>query len=131
MPTGRDKPPRPAKIPPIVAARVRRAARPKGELIMDIYGSILSPFVARCILAARFKGIKHTFSMPKDGIKSPAFLKLNPLGKMPAMKDGKLTLFESSVIAEYINGKSKKKPLVPSAAKAAAKVRLARSESHV
>ena len=82
---------------------------------MEIYGGILSPYVARCVLAARLKGIKHSLTLPKDGIKSPAFLKLNPLGKMPAMKDGKLVLFESNVIVEYINGKSKKTPLVPAA----------------
>ena len=91
---------------------------------MEIFGIMLSPYVARCILAARFKGLKHTLAMPKDGIKSASYLKMNPLGKMPVMKDGKLVLFESNVIAEYINGKSKKKPLVPAAAKTAAGVRL-------
>ena len=90
---------------------------------MNIYGSILSPYVARCVLAARFKGVKHTLSMLKDGSKSPAYLKINPLGKVPAMKDGKLVLFESTVIVEYLNAKSKTNPLVPTNAKAAAKVR--------
>jgi glutathione S-transferase len=91
---------------------------------MEIYGSILSPYVCRVALAARFKGIKHTLSMPKDGIKSPAFLKMNPLGKMPTMKDGPLVLFESGVIVEYLEAKSKARRLVPAAAKAAAKARL-------
>jgi glutathione S-transferase len=91
---------------------------------MEIYGVILSPFVARAVIAARHKGIKHSLVMPKDGMKSPAFLKINPLGKMPALKDGKLTLFESSAIVEYLEAKSKRKPLLPESAKAAAKVRL-------
>lgn len=91
---------------------------------MEIFGSILSPFVSRCALAARFKGLKHTIAMPKDGIKSPAYLKMNPLGKMPVMKDGSVVLFESNVIVEYLEAKSKAKRLLPAAPKAAAKVRL-------
>ncbi len=91
---------------------------------MDIYGAILSPFMARVVLAARFKGIKHKMSMPKDGIKSPAFLKMNPLGKMPVLKDGSTVLFESAVILEYLEAKYKKKRIVPSDAKASAKARL-------
>lgn len=91
---------------------------------MDIYGSMLSPFTARVVLAARIKGIKHKVVMPKDGIKSPAFLKMNPLGKMPVIKDGGVTLFESAVILEYLEAKYKKKRLVPSVAKAAGQARL-------
>ncbi len=91
---------------------------------MDIYGSILSPFAARVVLAARYKGIPHKLLLPKGGIKSPAFLKMNPMGKMPTIKDGSTVLFESGVILEYMDAKFKKKPIVPAAAKAAAQARL-------
>jgi glutathione S-transferase len=91
---------------------------------MDIYGSILSPFAARVVLAARHKGIKHKIIMPKDGTKTPAFLKMNPMGKMPVIKDGSTILFESAVILDYLDAKYKKKRIVPSAAKAAAQTRL-------
>ncbi len=91
---------------------------------MDIYGAILSPYVARVALAARFKGIKHKLVMPKDGTKSPAFLKLNPFGKMPVMKDGATVVYESAVILEYLEAKYKKKRIVPAAAKAGAQARL-------
>tara|TARA_R110000868_G_scaffold85324_1_gene240145 strand:- start:547 stop:1191 length:645 start_codon:yes stop_codon:yes gene_type:complete len=91
---------------------------------MDIYGSILSPFAARVVLAARYKGIPHKLLLPKGGIKSPAFLKMNPMGKMPTIKDGPTVLFESGVILEYMNAKYKKKPIVPAAVKAAAQARL-------
>lgn len=91
---------------------------------MDIFGLAFSPFAARAILAARFKGYKYKLSVPKDGLKSPAFLKLNPLGKVPVLKDGSVVLFESQVIVEYLEAKSKKNRLVPSAAKAAGQVRL-------
>ncbi len=91
---------------------------------MDIYGVIYSPFAARVAFAASFKGFKYKIVAPKDGTKTPAFLKLNPLGKVPVLKDGKVVLFESSVIIEYLEAKSKKKRLVPTPAKAGAEARL-------
>ena len=92
---------------------------------MQIYGAILSVYVARIALACRHKGVKFKLAMPKDGMKSPSFLKINPLGKIPAMKDDGIVLFESSVILDYIEAKHKrKKPLLPAAAKAQAQVRL-------
>jgi len=91
---------------------------------MHIYGSMLSPYVARVAMAARHKGIKHTLQMPDGGMKCEAYLKLNPLGKIPAIKDGATVLFESPVILEYLDVKYKKKRLVPSSAKDAAKARL-------
>lgn len=90
---------------------------------MEVYGGILSPFVSRVVLTARHKGIKHKLSVPAGGIKSPEFLKINPLGKMPAIKDGATTLFESAVIVEYLEAKYKKKRLLPANAAEAAKAR--------
>ena len=91
---------------------------------MDIFGVMYSPFTARVVLAARHKGIKHKLSMPKDGTKTPAYLKLNPLGKAPVMKDGATVLFESGVIVEYLDAKYKKKRIVPTNPKAMAQARL-------
>lgn len=91
---------------------------------MKIYGGILSPFAARVALACEHKGIAYDMELPADGLKTPAYLKLNPLGKIPAIKDGSTVLFESGVIVRYIDAKVKKKPLVPSAAKGAAEVNL-------
>ena len=45
---------------------------------MKIFGSPLSPFVARVILACDHKGIEHSVEMPEGGLKSPEFLSLNP-----------------------------------------------------
>jgi glutathione S-transferase len=91
---------------------------------MDIYGVVYSPFMARVVLAARYKGIKHKISMPADGTKTPAFLKMNPLGKVPVLKDRKTVVFESGVILDYLDAKYKKKPIIPTAAKAVAQTRL-------
>ncbi|MEQ8733822.1 MAG: glutathione S-transferase family protein [Rhodospirillaceae bacterium] len=93
-------------------------------LTMKVYGAILSPYVCRVMLALRYKGIDHEVLMPKDGMKSPEYLKLNPLAKMPAIKDGATVLPESSVIVEYIEDKHPKKPIIPGTAKGAATARL-------
>jgi glutathione S-transferase len=37
-----------------------------------------------------------------ERLKSPDYLKIHPLGKVPAIVDGDLTLFESGAIVEYI-----------------------------
>lgn len=91
---------------------------------MDIYGMMLSPYVARVVLTARHKGIKHKFKMPEGGIKTPEFFALNPLGKIPTIKDGSTVLYESSVIVDYLDAKYKKKRIIPATAKDAAKARL-------
>jgi glutathione S-transferase len=89
-----------------------------------IYGRIISPFVASCVLAAQVKGFKYELLTPKGGIKSPAYIKLNPFAKVPGMKDGQFTLYESAVILDYLNAKSKTKRFIPTAAKAAGRTRL-------
>ncbi|MHB1204945.1 MAG: glutathione S-transferase family protein [Rhodospirillaceae bacterium] len=95
---------------------------------MEIYGAIFSPYCARVALAARFKGVKLKFKpTPGGGYKSPEYLKLNPLGKVPAVKDGKMVIYESGIIVEYLDAKHKKKPVVPKNAKAAAQARMVAS----
>ena len=69
---------------------------------MRIYGGLLSPFVMRAVLAARMKGFDIPVEMPAGGIKSPDYLAMNPMGKMPTFHDGDFTLPESSVIVEYL-----------------------------
>lgn len=91
---------------------------------MKVYGAILSPFVCRVILALQYKGIDHEVLMPKDGMKTPEYLAMNPMAKMPTLKDGATVVPESGVIVEYIDAKYPKKPIIPGAAKTAAKARL-------
>lgn len=91
---------------------------------MKVYGAILSPFVCRVLLALRYKGIDHEVLMPEGGMKTPEYLKLNPMAKMPTMKDGATVLPESSVIVEYIDAKYPKKPIIPASAKTAGTARL-------
>lgn len=91
---------------------------------ITVFGAVLSPYVARVLLACSYKGIAVEATLPKDGIKSPAYLKLNPLGKIPTIKDGATVLYESTVIVDYLESKYKKKKLLPANPKAMAQVRL-------
>ncbi|MBD24818.1 MAG: hypothetical protein CMG46_07410 [Candidatus Marinimicrobia bacterium] len=91
---------------------------------LTIYGRIISPYVAALVLASKRKGFNYELMMPKGGIKSPAYYKLNPFAKVPVLKDGTTTLYESAVILEYLDAKSKIKKLIPESAAAGSQTRL-------
>lgn len=91
---------------------------------MKILGGLLSPFVMRAALVARFKGHDLPVEMPEGGLKSEAYLALNPLGKMPCLVDGDFALPKSAVIAEYLDEVLPGPKLLPEEPKARARVRL-------
>jgi glutathione S-transferase len=92
---------------------------------MKLYGSLVSPYVARVVLAARAKGLDLAPEAPPGGgIKSPEYLALNPMGKMPVLEDGGKYVSESAVILEYLEDSHPQKPLMPAAPFDRAQVRL-------
>lgn len=92
---------------------------------MKLYGSLVSPYVARVVLAARYKGLALAPETPPGGgIKSPEYLAINPMGKMPTLEDGGHYLAESMVILEYLDDAYPQKSLLPPAALDRARVRL-------
>ncbi|QQS12593.1 MAG: glutathione S-transferase family protein [Rhodospirillales bacterium] len=69
---------------------------------LKIYGSPQSR-AARVLWCARECGVPfEQVTLDMKAIKDPEFLKLNPNGKMPAMQDGELVLFESMAINLYL-----------------------------
>jgi glutathione S-transferase len=88
-----------------------------------IYGVVASPWTMRVVLACAHKGVRHTLRMPEGGTRTPQYLALNPLGKMPTLVDGKLVLFESAALLEYLERKHRRRPLLPRTASAAARAR--------
>ncbi|MFN3592014.1 MAG: glutathione S-transferase family protein [Thermaurantiacus sp.] len=91
---------------------------------MKLYGGLLSPFVMRAALVARMKGHDIPVEMPAEGIKSEAYLRLNPFGKMPTLVDGDFALPESAVIAEYLDEVLEGPKLLPSDPRVRARARL-------
>lgn len=80
---------------------------------MKLYGAIASPYVARVVMYARIKGIDLPPTEAPGGIKSPEYLKLNPIGKMPTLDvDGK-GIGESTVICDYLEDAYQQKSGLP------------------
>ncbi|MCS6947018.1 MAG: glutathione S-transferase family protein [Steroidobacteraceae bacterium] len=92
---------------------------------MKVYGSPVSPYVSRVLMAGKAKGIPLTVDNPPGGnFKSPEYLALNPMGKMPTLADGDFALAESGTILEYLEDLGQGKPLLPKEPRARALARL-------
>ena len=91
---------------------------------MKLVGTALSPFTARVILAAKFKGIELPLVEPQDGMRSASHLALSPIGRIPVLVDGTVVLPESGVILEYLDDRFPQPALFPREAAARANVRL-------
>jgi glutathione S-transferase len=92
---------------------------------MKLYSVNLSPYASRARLAIYAKDLPVTVAPPPGGLKSPEYLALNPMGKVPclALDDGS-SIPESSTILEYLEDAFPAKPLRPAPPEAAARVRL-------
>jgi glutathione S-transferase len=81
--------------------------------MINLYGSPRSS-AGRCYWALEEAGVPYSIKdldMKNKEHKSPEFLKINPMGKVPAMVDGDVTLFESMAINYYIADTYKKELL--------------------
>ncbi len=63
----------------------------------------LCPYVQRAEIVLQEKGLAHKRVNIDLGNKPDWFLKISPLGKTPVLQVGDTPLFESQVIAEYLN----------------------------
>ncbi|MBN8280216.1 MAG: glutathione S-transferase family protein [Gammaproteobacteria bacterium] len=70
---------------------------------MKLYGGIASPYVARVVMYAKIKGIDlPPLDAPGGNIKSPEYLALNPIGKMPTLDVNGQGIGESTIICDYL-----------------------------
>jgi glutathione S-transferase len=79
-----------------------------------VYGVPLSPFVRKVRVALAEKGIAYDLDPVIPLNVSPEYRKISPLGKVPAYRDGAVTLADSSVILAYIERTHPEPPLYPS-----------------
>jgi len=70
--------------------------------MIKVYGVHGSPFVRKVLIALDFKGIPYEIVMQMPFSGDAEYLKLNPLGKVPTLVDGDLTLGDSKVICQYL-----------------------------
>src|SRR6202048_2955587 len=92
---------------------------------VEIYWISGSPFAWRVLLPAKVKGIPYEGKLleaSKGDLKTPEFLAINPLGRVPALRDGNFTLHESLAIMVYLDRKHPNPPLFGRTAKEAGRI---------
>lgn len=72
---------------------------------ITLYGAPLSPFVRKVRLFLLEKGIDYQLEIITPFGQPAWYRELNPLGRIPAMRDGDFTLADSSVICQYLEEK--------------------------
>ena len=72
-------------------------------------------WAVRNYAALREKGVEFTAipAVDGDGNKLPEFLAATPYGKTPVLVEGETTVFESTIINEYIDERYPQPPLMP------------------
>jgi glutathione S-transferase len=91
---------------------------------MKLYDFAFSPNCRKVRALAYELGISLEFvpvDLPKGAQRAPAFLAINPNGRVPVLVDGDLVLWESNAILRYLAGKAGS-ALVPSDVRAQAEV---------
>jgi glutathione S-transferase len=100
-------------------------------MIRFYYGSG-SPFAWRVHLALEEKGVAYEpvlLSFDKGEHKTPEHLARSPHGKVPALEDDGVTLYESSAIVEYLEERFPEPPLMPRDPAGRARVRIEEIEA--
>jgi glutathione S-transferase len=95
--------------------------------MIRLYYASGSPFAWRVHLALEEKAIPYEpklLSFQAGDLKKPDYLAISPHGKVPAITDGTLSLYESQAIVEYLEEKYPDKPLLPDEPEARARVRV-------
>ncbi|MEK0363741.1 glutathione S-transferase family protein [Pseudomonas sp. CBC3] len=69
---------------------------------LTLFGAPLSPFVRKARLCLLEKGLDYQLEVVMPFTPPEWYLQLNPLGRIPAFKDGELSLADSSVICQYL-----------------------------
>lgn len=94
---------------------------------MLLYEHPLSSYAQKVKIALREKGLDFTAELPEDfgtGRRDGPFAEANPRAEVPVLVDGDVTLFESTVILEYVEERWPEPPLLPRDPAARARARL-------
>ena len=84
----------------------------------EIIGSLRSTYTRVVCLVCEEKGIDYVLTeMP---LRAPELFAIHPFGKMPVLRHGDLTLFESKAIATYLDGAFPGPRLIPTEPRPAA-----------
>lgn len=70
--------------------------------MLILHGASASPFVRKTLAALRLKGLEFEHKQQLPFAKDEEYRKINPLGKIPTLQDGDLTIGDSTAICEYL-----------------------------
>lgn len=83
-------------------------------MAIEIYWGSGSTFAWRVLLALEIKKLPYVSKLiefSKKEHKTPEFLRMNPRGKVPTLKDGDFVIYESLAILQYLDRKYPQVPL--------------------
>jgi glutathione S-transferase len=84
--------------------------------MIKLYDFPMSPRARKPRIVLAEKGLQYdkvNIDITKQEQKKPEYLAVNPYGKVPALQDNGTTVYESSIIMEYLNDKYPTPPLMP------------------
>jgi glutathione S-transferase len=67
-----------------------------------LHGNSASPYVRKVLAVLALKSLPYEQTQQMPFSKDAEFQKISPLGKIPALQDGDLTICDSTVICEYL-----------------------------
>ncbi|HEX3593638.1 MAG TPA: glutathione S-transferase family protein [Polyangiaceae bacterium] len=92
--------------------------------MVTLFDIPLSPYAQKVKMALLEKGIDFESKVPDLLAPDPEFMALSPRLEVPALIDGDVQLFDSSIILEYIEERWRDAPLLPAKPAERARVRL-------
>jgi glutathione S-transferase len=81
--------------------------------MMILHGASASPFVRKVLVALAMKELPYEQIQQLPFTRDVEYRKINPLGKIPTLQDGNLTICDSTVICEYLEDTYPQSPLYP------------------
>jgi glutathione S-transferase len=81
--------------------------------VIILHGASASPFVRKVLVALAIKELPYEQIQQLPFTKDAEYRKINPLGKIPTLQDGALTICDSTVICEYLEDSYPRPPLYP------------------
>jgi glutathione S-transferase len=121
--------PAPGAIPP-ADRPVQRGPAPAPEQLaqpLTLYEDPLSPHARRIRILLREKSLgweSVTVPLHRLAHKAPGYLAINPNGEVPALRHGARVIYDSQLIAEYVDRMYAGNPLYPDDAYRLARVRM-------
>ena len=88
------------------------------------YDAGLSPYAQKVKMALVEKGLAFEHRVPDLGAPDAGFLAASPRREVPALTDGAVAVFDSTIILEYLDDAYPAEPLLPAAPAERARVRM-------